>query len=168
MSKQQVQRFLAAYPRIFLACHTSHVRDPETSEQLSAHQAGILDHLDSTEPLGLVQLARHMGVTPATMSIAIDHLVKRGYVVRERDPQDKRRVCLLLSPAGARIKEAQTVLDPDLVLALLEQLSPKDRTECLRGLELLAAAAVELQRIRSEQGAWTRRGRSQPSTRETS
>jgi len=87
-----VHKLLALYPRIFLACHTRHVRDPKTSDVLSSHQASILDHLDDIEPTSLMTLAMHMGVTASTMSIGTDRLVRGGYITRERDPQDARRV----------------------------------------------------------------------------
>ena len=77
-----VDRLLDAYPRIYFACHTRHVRDPQTQRLLSRHQASVLDHLDEVEPTTLMDLARHMGVTPGTMSIAIDRLERKGYVRR--------------------------------------------------------------------------------------
>jgi DNA-binding MarR family transcriptional regulator len=160
MKRDQVERLLELYPKIFLACHTRHVRDPETGEQLSSHQASILDHLDETDPLTLAGLARHMGVTPGTMSVAIDRLVALGYVLRSRDEEDGRRVNLRLSPAGLRIKSSQSVLDRELVAALLARLTPEERERGLEGLALLARAAGEIQREKSERGAWHRGGQS--------
>lgn len=166
MSKDPVDRLLELYPKIFLACHTRHVRDPKSKKTLTSAQASVLDHLDASEPLGLIELARHMGVTPATMSIMIDRLVKMGFVLRSKDKEDARRVRLRLSAAGARIKEAQTVLDPELVSAMLERLTPEEREIGLRGLALLAGAAQELQRERSEQGTWARKRSSSTDTKQ--
>ena len=135
------RRVLELYPRIFLACHTLHVRDPATSRRLSARQAGILDHLDDTEPTTLGGLARHMGVTPSTMSLAVDRLERDGYVARRPDPADGRRVGLTLTPAGTRIRDANSVLDAERVRAMLKRLSPGDRPRALEGLALLAEAA---------------------------
>ena len=157
MSKDPVRSLLDLYPKIFLACHTRHVRDPKSKKVLTASQAGVLDHLDDVETIGLNDLARHMGVTPATMSITIERLVTMGFVLRSRDREDARRVHLRLSAAGVRIKEAQSVLDPELVAAMLERLSPEELEEGLKGLALLARAAQELQSARSEQGQWARK-----------
>ena len=54
---------LCLYPRIYFACHTRHVRDPQSGRLLSRHQASVLDHLDEIDPITLNGLARHMGVT---------------------------------------------------------------------------------------------------------
>jgi DNA-binding MarR family transcriptional regulator len=145
------KRLMDLYPRIFFACHKRHVRDPETRNVLSAHQASILDHLDELEPTSLTGLADHMGVTLSTMSLGVERLVRRGYVLRSRDPKDARRIHLRLSARGARLRDAQSVLDPERVRKLLECLAPEELESGLRGLALLAAAADESMRRLSRQ-----------------
>lgn len=132
---------LDLYPRIYFACHTRHVHDPVSRRTLSRHQASILDHLDEVEGTSLLGLAAHMGVTPGTMSVAVERLVRRGYVVRVRDAADKRRVSLRLSPRGVAIKSASSVLDPARVGLVLGHLSAADRDAAIRGLRLLADAS---------------------------
>jgi len=129
------------YPRIFFACHTRHVRDPATDEPLSTTLAGILDHLDDVEGIAVTDLAAHLGVTASTMSLSIDRLERRGYAKRFKDRTDGRRVLIRITPAGLRLREAKSVLDPALVRNLLRRLDPPRRTEALRGLSLLAEAA---------------------------
>ena len=132
---------LDAYPRIYFACHTRHVRDPQTGAELSAHQASILDHLDEVDPMSMTDLAGHMGVTLATMSLAIDRLEHRAYVRRARDSKDRRRVLLRITAAGVRVREAKSVLDPMRVERVLGELSAADRATALQGLALLARAS---------------------------
>lgn len=132
---------LDAYPKIFFACHTRHVQDPKTRRAVSAHQASILDHLDSVEATSLMDLAKHMGVTPSTMSITLDRLARHGYVERRRDPRDRRRSALRLTSAGERIRRAQSVLEPARIAGMLSVLSDEERTQALNGLALLAQAS---------------------------
>jgi DNA-binding MarR family transcriptional regulator len=143
MVDESARQLLELYPRIFFACHTRHVRDPRTRRILSAHQASILDHLDEREPVTLLELARHMGVTASTMSLHVERLVRRGYVLRERDSRDARRLRVRISASGMRIREANSVLDPVRVRALLSRLSAEERQAGVRGLEILARAANE-------------------------
>ena len=147
--RSDVSALLDAYPRIYFACHRRHVRDPAQDRILSAHQASILDHLDAIEPTSLNDLATHMGVTPSTMSIAIDRLQRAGYVARERDAGDRRRLQLRLTEAGVRIRGANSVLDPELVARLLDELSTPERREALAGLAMLARAADASRRTAS-------------------
>jgi DNA-binding MarR family transcriptional regulator len=137
------------YPRIYFACHRRHVRDPSSGALVSTRQVSILDHLDATDPTILGDLAEHMGVTPATMSIAVGRLVEQGYVARVLHPGDRRKVQLRLTEAGARVCAANSVLEPSLVADMLDHLSERDRRAALHGLALLGKAAVAAQQARS-------------------
>ena len=151
---------LGFYPRIYFACQTRHVRDPQTHRLLSRHQTSILDHLDELEPTTVRDLAGHMGVTAATMSLAIDRLERKGYVSRLRDAADRRRVHVRLTAAGVRVRDASSVLDPVRVDALLARLTEDERARAIHGLELLARAAnAETQAVSNRAGRRTDEGR---------
>jgi DNA-binding MarR family transcriptional regulator len=134
---------MTLYPRIYFACHTRHVRDPQSQRLLSRHQASILDHLDEIEPTTVMELAGHMGVTAATISLAIDRLERKGYVVRHKDAKDRRRVHVRLTTAGVRVREASSVLDASRVEALVARLSDEERARAIEGLGLLARAGQD-------------------------
>jgi DNA-binding MarR family transcriptional regulator len=146
------------YPRIFFACHTRHVRDPKTKRLVSSHQASILDHLDRIEPITMMGLARHMGVTLSTMSLNIERLVRRGYVSRTRDPRDRRRAQVLLTQAGLRLREASSVLDAGRVRAMLAGMGAEDRKRGLEGLASLARAADRYMQTKPPRLAGFQRG----------
>lgn len=160
MSATHARVILDLYPRIFLACHTGHRRDPESRKVLSDSQASLLDHLDEVESIRLTDLARHLGITPSSASLAVSRLVARGYVARSKSPGDGREVRLRLSPAGRRVRDAQEVLNPALVQRLVSRLGPREQVRAIEGLSLLAREANALLKERSESGAWNRRGRS--------
>ncbi len=143
-SRADIDTLLEAYPRIYFACHMRHVRDKQSGQELSAHQASILDHLDSKQGTTVLEIARHLGVTASTMSLSLDRLERAGYIRRERDSIDRRRTLVYLTAAGERIKRQAKVLEPELVGALLDRLPSPQRKQALAGLQLLAGAANEL------------------------
>jgi DNA-binding MarR family transcriptional regulator len=51
-----------------------------------------LDILDAYGPLSPTELARRAGLHPATMTGILDRLERGGWIVRERDPADRRAV----------------------------------------------------------------------------
>jgi DNA-binding MarR family transcriptional regulator len=53
---------------------------------------GCLELLSRHGPLSPGALARHAGLHPATMTGIVDRLERAGWVVRERDPADRRAV----------------------------------------------------------------------------
>jgi len=154
---EAARQLMTLYPQIYFACHTRHVVDPHSHRLLSRHQASILDHLDEIDPTSVNDLARHMGVTAATMSLAIDRLERKGYAARARDTADKRRVHVRLTSAGLRMRQASSVLDRSRVEDLLGRLSERDREAAIHGLTLLAAAAQ-----RSDTSSWPQRSKEEP------
>jgi len=85
--------------------------------------AGIMDHLDLQHPRTISELARHLSVTGSTMSIQVSKLERFGYVRRVREAGDRRRVGVRLTSAGARLREQNSVLDPELAHEMLSLLS---------------------------------------------
>ena len=148
MAVRSSDDFIDLYAQIYFACHTRHVHDPDSGTKVSARQASILSHLDSVEPTPVSELAAHMGVTVSTMSISLDRLERQGYVVRARAENDARVRHIRLTAAGERLRTAQKVLEPRLVSAMLSRLSPADRRDALRGLEILGSAARDQAKAR--------------------
>jgi DNA-binding MarR family transcriptional regulator len=141
MLDSRIRRLLDAYPAIFLACHRQHVRDDETGKTITEHQASVLDHLHATRPMTLSKLAEHLGVSRSTMSIMVARLVRGRYIARNHDRNDARCVGLTLAPAGVRVKEQNTVLDPELVKEMFRSMPAQELEAALQGIEGLAKYA---------------------------
>ena len=148
MLENNVRRLLAAYPTIFLACHRDHTRADEAGNPLTENQASVLDHLDSVRPTTLSKLAEHMGVGRSTMSITVARLVRGGYIARRPGKEDRRTVGLTLTPRGKRIKEQNSVLNPQLVRQMLKMMEPAEAERALAGMECLARYGAILLRQR--------------------
>ncbi len=136
-----IRRLLDAYPAIFLACHRQHVREDEAGRSITEHQASVLDHLHPTRATTLSKLAEHMGVGRSTMSITVKRLVRAGHIIGSRSNSDARCVGLTLTATGARVKEQNTILDPELVRQMFRLMSAKELETALQGIEYLAKHA---------------------------
>jgi DNA-binding MarR family transcriptional regulator len=141
MSAADVRLVQTCYPQIDLACHTRHVRAASSVHRLSARDSSLLSHLDEKRPMPPSALARHLGVSPSTMSAAIKRLVRLGYVVQKPHPSDARRLQLFLSSKGTAAMRATSVLDADRVQGVLDALKGSERRRALDGLALFAKAA---------------------------
>ena len=65
------------------------------------------------------QLGAHLGLSSGATTALLDRLEAAGLVVRERDPADRRRVLVRLTPAARRSAGAQlTAIDERLTAAL--------------------------------------------------
>lgn len=141
VTNRDVRLVQIAYPQIYFACHTRHIRRASTPERLSAADSTLLAHLDEERPVRSTTLARHLGVANSTLSAAITRLATQGYVSQSRDTGDRRAIELRLSRKGAAAMQASSVLDTPLVRNMLEHLTSAERKRALDGLALLARAA---------------------------
>ena len=139
--EDQVRLLQQLYPRIYIACHTDHVRAATSSVQLSARDSAILAHFEDSKSLRPSKLARHLGVARSTLSQALKKLVALGYISSQKNETDHRHLNLQLTKQGREAMQAASVLDKDKVAQLLRQLTPAQRKTGLEGLAVLARAA---------------------------
>ena len=73
---------------------------------------------------------KELSVTVGTLTIAMNSLVKKGYVTRERGKEDRRVVYISLSEKGRHAYEHHKQFHHDMIEAILQDLTP-DETESL-------------------------------------
>jgi DNA-binding HxlR family transcriptional regulator len=90
--------------------------------QVAAERIGVnatdlncLNIVALTGPMTAGELARQTGLTTASITGVLDRLVEGGFVRRERDPKDRRRVIVNLNP-GPALREIGPTFGP-LVMA---------------------------------------------------
>jgi DNA-binding MarR family transcriptional regulator len=69
-------------------------------ERIPIEQLRVLEVLAAREALPMGELATSALVEPTTLTKMIDRMVADGMVMRTMDPQDRRRVLVMLAPAG--------------------------------------------------------------------
>ena len=86
--------------------------------QMSAERIGInvtdlncLNIVALTGPMTAGELARATGLTTASITGVLDRLEEGGFVRRERDPKDRRRVIVTLNP-GPALREIGPTFGP--------------------------------------------------------
>jgi MarR family transcriptional regulator, organic hydroperoxide resistance regulator len=111
------------------------------TEDLSQHERQLLHHVPAQKgiPLGIV--ARHLRMPKSSASEQVKSLERRGFLTRRRDPEDERRLSIVLTDAGVARVRQDSVLDLVRLAAALKKVSAEERRALLAGLERLAAAA---------------------------
>jgi DNA-binding MarR family transcriptional regulator len=89
------------------------------------------------EPRSLSALATMHHVTPSTMSRSVDVLVRKGWVMRESDPGDRRQLILSVTDTGRAAHAAMHQYTQDMLTQLLEQLDADQRARLYDGLSVL-------------------------------
>lgn len=88
-------------------------------------------------PCILTDLAEQQAVSSPTMSNTISTLVDRGWVQRQRDPDDRRKVWLTLTPGGSQMLDNMSQHAEKQVSQLLIDLTPQERDTLAQGLTIL-------------------------------
>lgn len=70
---------------------------------LNATDHKCLDFLHSSGPVTAGQLAELTGLTTGAVTNVIDRLEKAGYVIRDKDPNDRRRVVVKPVPGAGNL-----------------------------------------------------------------
>lgn len=104
---------------------------------LSVPQFRTMALLHHHRGASLSHIAEHIGLTLPTMSRMIDTLVKRGFVMREASPDDRRRVTLVLTKQGRAAFDAARRETRTRLVEKMKALSPSEREEIVRALKLL-------------------------------
>ncbi|WP_225847040.1 MarR family winged helix-turn-helix transcriptional regulator [Streptomyces sp. HPF1205] len=78
------------------------------------------------------ELGERLAVHPSDMAKVLEELAAGGLVERDRDPADRRRVLVTLTPAGRRALDHQTAQALAVQDSVLAPLSPGERSELHR------------------------------------
>jgi DNA-binding MarR family transcriptional regulator len=139
--EQTLQLVQAAYPQVYLACHTRHQRKRTSTHRLSARDSTILAHLSEDAPVAPIQLASHLNLARSTVSEALKRLAEMGYihvVERGATPGDRGGKGVLLTGKGSVAFNETSVLEPARLRAVLKVLSPAELRSVARGMIALA------------------------------
>lgn len=88
-------------------------KQPKTYEGVSLHanESHTLKQIAQCEGISQADLSERMYRTKGATSIAVDKLVKKGLVRREREEGNQRRYLLTLTDLGRRVHEAHLHYD---------------------------------------------------------
>ena len=103
---------------------TSEYRD------ISVNDMHVLEAVGMQAPRSMSTVAKSLSVTVGTLTIAVNNLVKKGYVTRVRSEEDRRVVLVSLSEKGERAYHHHKMFHERMVMAVLKGLS-REETEAL-------------------------------------
>lgn len=107
---------------------TSEYRD------VSVNDMHIMEAIGIQEAKNMSTVARTMSVTVGTLTIAINHLVKKGYVERIRSEADRRVVLVSLTEKGEKAYLHHKIFHEKMVMAVLDGLNPKETEDLTKAL----------------------------------
>ena len=99
-------------------------------QDITNNDMHVIEAIGVGEPKNMSTIAKLLSVTVGTLTIAMNSLVKMGYVIRERGKEDRRVVYISLSEKGLRAYRHHEEFHRQMIEAVLENLT-EDETESL-------------------------------------
>jgi len=94
---------------------------------LPASEINVLASLAGHRPLTVGALATATATRPTTLTSVLDRLARRGYVMREVDPADRRSFLISLTAAGQQAAATVSAAVSELEQAALVSIGPAQR-----------------------------------------
>jgi len=110
---------------------TSEYRD------ITSNDMHVIEAVGLGEPKNMSAIAKLLSVTVGTLTIAMNSLVKKGYVNRERGKEDRRVVYISLSERGKRAYRHHEEFHRHMIDEILKDLTEEETEALVRSLEKL-------------------------------
>lgn len=109
---------------------------PEFAD-LTNNDMHVIEAIGIDEPKNMSAIARELSVTMGTLTIAMNSLVKKGYVVRQRGREDRRVVYISLSEKGKRAYEHHRRFHQKMIRSVEDELTQEEMDVLVRALTKL-------------------------------
>ena len=97
----------------------------------------VIEAIGIGAPKNMSSIAKELSVTVGTLTIAMNSLVKKGYVVRRRGDADRRVVYISLSDRGRSAYEHHARFHREMIQSVMEELEPGELETLIRALTKL-------------------------------
>jgi len=107
--------------------------------EVSIGELHLMEAIGEAKDRGLLicELAQRVELTPPTVTVAINKLALKGYVLKAKSTQDKRSVIVTLTRLGKKVNAAHRYFHEQMVRNIEKLLTPAEREGMLRGMQTL-------------------------------
>ena len=107
-------------------------------KDVTANDMHVIEAIDMTGAKNMTSVAKLLGVTTGTLTIAVNSLVKKGYVDRIRSEEDRRVVLISLSEKGRRAFLHHRKFHEQMIDAIVEELTEEEQVVLEKALVKLS------------------------------
>jgi len=111
---------------------------------ITSNDLHVIEVIGVGEPKNMSTIARELSVTVGTLTISVNGLVKKGYVVRQRGLEDRRVVYISLSERGRSAYERHARFHREMIEGICSALTPEEMAALVKALEKLKGWFKEL------------------------
>lgn len=109
----------------------------EEYKGVTTNDMHVVEAIGLGSPKNMTAVAKSLGVTTGTLTIAVNSLVKKGFVDRVRSEEDRRVVLVSLSAKGIRAYEHHQRFHEEMIEAVVGQLTEEEKVVLEKALRNL-------------------------------
>lgn len=106
-------------------------------QDITNNDMHVIEAIGLDEPKNMSAIAKMLSVTVGTLTIAMNSLVKKGYVNRERGVEDRRVVYISLSAKGRKAYLHHEEFHRQMIESILDGLTEEETESLVRALAKL-------------------------------
>ncbi|ADY56956.1 transcriptional regulator, MarR family [Syntrophobotulus glycolicus DSM 8271] len=107
----------------------------EKFKNLSITEIHIIEVIGIGEPRNMSSAAKDLDITIGTLTIAVNNLVRKGYVQRAKSEEDRRIVLLSLTEKGLAVYQRHADFHKDMINTTMNKLSEEEMNVLILALE---------------------------------
>ena len=110
----------------------------EEFKDISNNDMHVIEAIGKDQSKNMSTVAKALSVTVGTLTIAINNLVKKGYVKRARSEEDRRVVLISLSSKGKHAFDHHEKFHDEMIKATLDGLNQEQTKILVKALKNLS------------------------------
>ncbi|MBQ4868756.1 MarR family transcriptional regulator [Priestia megaterium] len=131
----KVEELNSYWTSIYYHLHYTH------QEKITHQTIRLLQHIDKSSSVGIKEIADYLHVSHNTASEHVKRNIDKGYVYKNRDINDERKVILHLTEAGKDLLKRNSSLDEEKVSAILREMTASEKQLIQQAFQLLSERA---------------------------
>ncbi|WP_176585409.1 MarR family winged helix-turn-helix transcriptional regulator [Priestia megaterium] len=131
----KVEELNSYWTSIYYHLHYTH------QEKITHQTIRLLQHIDKSSSVGIKEIADYLHVSHNAASEHVKRNIDKGYVYKNRDIHDERKVILHLTEAGKDLLKRNSSLDEEKVSAILREMTASEKQLIQQAFQLLSERA---------------------------
>lgn len=107
--------------------------------KLSMSEIHVLEAITKTEEPTMTNVANKLGITVGSLTVSVNTLYQKGYVSRERDPEDRRKVIIGILPKAEEVLEKHNEFHNEMINSIFNDLKVEEDELLISSLRKLSS-----------------------------
>lgn len=123
---------------VYLFNHILYLEEKNLKDKgirLSMTEVHTLENIEKSTTKTMTDIAKLQMVTQGTLTVAVNRLVKKGFVWRQRDKEDKRVIRLELTPVAHEVLKVHNRFHESMIDSLISEMHVDDDANLMIALE---------------------------------